>query len=235
MLGVIINTFSRGNEVDDKIFDRYSGKTILEHTTLNALEAHQVQKVVVVAPVASRGKIAGHGIFQPGLRTSLEGLKRTPLIYYADVSDDMLSSWYFASLKHSLDKIIVLDAEKPFVPPWLINKVSEILHFSHSIVTNAHEEHFKVHGYSFSHIATANDKFEGEHDRSDPFRCLGELFEPIIIDNSEESNTAIQSSEFSFVYNRGQEAVFDYLLSEFAKGADVNELVSDANAEQEKN
>ena len=247
MLGIIVLAANQDGEINPSIYEKIGEYTIYEHTMLNALKAEHAHKVVAVAPRSERRKITGGGFLEPRIRPELEALKRRWLSYFGDPAETLLDSVYFAAQKNEFDDIIVIHANCPLIPTWLINSLSKEMQKGRgsykAVWYNTNMDGMWICGLSYAAVAdlkmglleAAKNPFSRQSFENIASYVVSEGGEVSVVEN--EGDDEIIYSEKSLVFDSPpqQLASFTYMLEEQIKGAEINELIEDLNVEFEEN
>jgi len=230
MLGVIVQSWDQQGESNQAVYERILTKTILEHTVFNCLKAELIQKIVVVGPLSDRRAMVGGGIYNPGLRTDLEALKRRPQLYFGEAGDNPLDIIYHAALKHELDNVILVHGNSPLIQPWLINEFARISNQNNQKYLNNFDYPNGLHLSSFS-FAMLADAFLYSENRMQVDPLISKAHGSIEMKNDPlDEDLWIEPIKKDMRFsNISQANEFEFLLSELDKGAEINELFRDLN------
>lgn len=224
MIGIILS-----GKNNDSLYHSFYGSTVFEHTLDNCLKSEQVQKVVVSAPMNQRKNIKGSGIYTPLIKGDRSYLGRKAQFYFYTDENDIIGALYFAALNYSLDYIVLINADCPVLPAWLINAV--IYEYMSNtdrnsyMTTKGYDSAFKVEVLPFWMLA---NEYLYADDRS--FLNL-ENYTTVFFENKGEFYLPNSNIDLRFL-DLSKVEEFEFLLGELSKGADLGELIEDLNEPQ---
>lgn len=225
MIGIILS-----GKNDQTLYHSFYGSTVFEYTLDNCLKAEQVQRIVVSAPMSQRKNIKGSGIYTPLIKGDRTYLGRKAQFHFYTDENDIIGALYFAALNYSLDYIVLINANCPVLPAWLINAV--IYEYMSNTDRNSY---MTTLGYDFAFeikilpfwmlaneylYAENRDGLNLEKYKTYFFENKGEFYLP-------SSNIDLRFTDLSKIEE------FEFLLGELSKGADLGELIEDLNEPQE--
>ena len=123
MIGAVIQARTHSESFPGKILHIFSGRSVLEIITVNALQAEQLHKVVVTMPMADRPTSHGSTLRTAILPQDLSYNHKKPVYHFDIKGDDVLGRIYWAAAENNFDHIVRIRGNCPLIPTWLINDV----------------------------------------------------------------------------------------------------------------
>jgi spore coat polysaccharide biosynthesis protein SpsF (cytidylyltransferase family) len=242
MLGIIVSGVSEDGSFNEAVYHKFGETTIFERTIDNALKCEFAQKVIVSAPASERRNIGGSGIFTPLIKGNRSQLNRKALIHFYSNQDDTIAGIYQAALSYGLDHIVLVRANCPILPAWLINNMiydymrntNQNVYLSNRDPVQLKKLNYniglEVSIFPFWMLA---EKYLYDEERTNLRFKMPEEFTSFY-GNVEGKESYLPPGEFDLRFldlDRREE--FDFLMSELAKGADLGELIEDLNEPEE--
>lgn len=238
MIGAVICLHNQQDQFDPAIYTKLRNKPILEYTISNVLRAELVQSIVICAPQTERLKLQGNGLTGPMFRAE-SFLGRKPFFHFYNAKFGLTEGIYEAAITFNLDTIVIIHADSPLIPPWLINNML-LDYFSlgkQNIVFSNFDQADPQTNLGFSiqvvpfWILAIQKLYAKEGDIS--FNQT-QFYSKEIISNTQKLDSSIFHSgvDLRFTSESNLEQ-FDYFFSELELGADISDLIKDLYVKQE--
>lgn len=249
MLGIIVSALDQEGQFSDVIYHKFGKDTVFEYALDNALKAEQAQRVIVLAPGSERKNIKGTGMYHPLVKGDRSYLGRKASFHFYSDDKDFLSGLYFAALTYGLDHIVLVHANCPLLPAWLINDMI----FTYMCNTDRNNYMTNIDpkptgqvtfsGYDlafgvqiFPFWMLANEFLYAEERSALSFRSWPEKdYQSYLVHGfHNEGKSYLPSSKLDLRFTSlEQRNEFEFLLNESAKGADLGNLIEELNESEE--
>lgn len=234
MIGIVICAADQDGIFDEAIFHKYGDRTVFEISIDNALKSEMAHRVVICCPVSQRTKIHGAGIMKPLVRPERTFLGRKATLHFYNESEGLLGGVYGAALLNGLDHVIIMHANSPLLPTWLINNMISdyFCKTNHNGVFSNFNDDGQGFGLGFRLQITpfwilAQENIYSE-DKSRISFSLKDLYGKNFVLNTSPSESCIHGTldDLRFTSTSNIER-FDFLISETDIGADIGELIKE--------
>lgn len=239
MIGIIIDAKTNSGDLPNRIFHKVGDLSILERTMLNCLEAEQAHKVFVSMPLKDRHYVQSGSFKNPVINPKISkksGLDRQAIFTFIGKSDQQIDRLYRTSMTYSLDVVVLVEADCPCLPTWLLNAMISCYNreidrthyfFNHDDTQETYDVGLAVSIIPFWMLA---DAYRYSEDRNGLHQYLVANFKHSVFKN--QGDYKLPNSPSLKLVERSQLELFDTLLRELDLGIDLGDLLEDINEQK---